>query len=122
MSPYARKGEVNHDVLDATSGLRFIQDNWGLDPLAGRTATATSIVDAFDFANGPRAPQLLPIAPAEVIPTTGAIGAVYWTYGSAAAVIALMLIFAALLPLTSRALMLLYRGRHRVGRTGARSP
>ena len=55
-------------------------------------------------------------------PLVGATGAVYLTYGSAAAVIAAMLIMAAVLPWTRRGLTLLYRGRHRWDRVQAPPP
>ena len=67
------------------------------------------------------AAQLLPVAPVESGPPVGAVGAVYWTYGSAAAVIALMLIAAAVSPWIRRRLMLVGRGQHRLGRPRTRS-
>ena len=121
ISPYARDGAVNHSVLDATSALKFIQDNWRLPPLTTRVDSASSIVGGFDFAGAPRPAQLLPVAPVESSPPAGAVGAVYWTYGSAAAVIALMLITAAVSPWIRRRLMLVGRGQHRLGRPRTRS-
>ena len=35
VSAYARKGQVNHTVLDYTSALKFIEQNWRLAPLTG---------------------------------------------------------------------------------------
>jgi phospholipase C len=107
--------------LDATSALKFIQDNWRLPPLTTRVDSASSIVGGFDFAGAPRPAQLLPVAPVESSPPAGAVGAVYWTYGSAAAVIALMLITAAVSPWIRRRLMLVGRGQHRLGRPRTRS-
>jgi len=31
--PYARKGQINHTVLDYTGALKFIESNWKLAPL-----------------------------------------------------------------------------------------
>jgi phospholipase C len=118
VSPYARPGLVDDTVLDATSALRFIEDNWSLPALADRDARATSIAGALNFADPPRAAQLLPVPAAQTEPLTGATGAVYVTYGSSAAVIALMLIIAAVSPWTRRGLTILYRGRHRWDRAG----
>jgi len=122
VSPYAPQGVVNQTVLDSTSALKFIEDNWSLPPLTARDTAATSIAGALDFRTTPRAARLLPVRPVEAEPLVGATGAVYLTYGSAAGVIGLMLILAAVLPWTRRGLTLLYRGRHRWDRIGAPSP
>jgi phospholipase C len=121
VSPYTPRGVVNHTVLDATSALKFIQENWGLPSLSWRDAAATSLSTAFDF-NGPeRAAQLLPIAPAES-GTAAAAGAVYWSYGSASGLIALILIFATVLPWAVRRISLIIRGGSHRRRPGAQSP
>ncbi len=54
VSPYAKRGSIDHATLDFTSILRFIEDNWSLAPLARRDADASSIASAFDFAAAPR--------------------------------------------------------------------
>ena len=36
VSPYARHGYVDHTTLDFTSGLKFIEENWGVAPLTRR--------------------------------------------------------------------------------------
>jgi phospholipase C len=59
VSPYARRHDVDHTQLDFTSILRFVEDNWALDPLQGRVATAKSFVDAFDFDAPPRRAQFI---------------------------------------------------------------
>jgi phospholipase C len=55
VSPYARRGFVDHTTLDFTSILKFIEQNWGLAPLAKRDARAQSIASGFDFSQPPRA-------------------------------------------------------------------
>ena len=40
VSPWARHGYVDHTQLDFTSMLKFIEENWGLAPLAARDAAA----------------------------------------------------------------------------------
>jgi phospholipase C len=53
---YAREGHIDGTTLDYTSILKFIEDNWGVEPLAARDAAAASIVGAFDFTKPPREP------------------------------------------------------------------
>jgi phospholipase C len=59
VSPYARRGHVDSTTLDFTSYLKFIQENWGLEPLAERDRKANSIVGAFDFDQPPREAELV---------------------------------------------------------------
>jgi len=60
VSPYAKQGYVDSTVLDYTSILKFIEDNWDLEPLSVRDAKANSIINAFDFDQEPRPPQIIP--------------------------------------------------------------
>ncbi|MGI8485838.1 MAG: alkaline phosphatase family protein [Thermomicrobiales bacterium] len=62
ISPYARKNFVDHTVIDQTSTLRFIEDNW----LGGQRVSsqsfdnmAGSITAMFDFGHPRREPPLL---------------------------------------------------------------
>ena len=59
VSPFARHHHVDHTVLDFTSILRFIEDNWALPSLKGRVATANSIAPAFDFSAPPRRAEFI---------------------------------------------------------------
>jgi phospholipase C len=59
VSPYARRGHVDSTRLDTTSILRFIEDNWELEPLARRDARANGLAGAFDFTQPPRAPAII---------------------------------------------------------------
>jgi len=59
VSAYAKQGFVDNTTLDFTSILKFIQENWGLEPLADRDRDANSLASAFDFDSPPRAPILL---------------------------------------------------------------
>jgi len=54
VSPYARMGHIDHTLLDHTSILKFIEENWNIPPLAERDARANNLTPAFDFANPPR--------------------------------------------------------------------
>ena len=57
ISPYARKGFVDHTVYDTTSLLKFIETRWDLEPLATRDAAAADLTAAFDFSQSPAAPS-----------------------------------------------------------------
>ena len=107
VSAYARQGQVNHAVLDYTSALKFIEQNWRLAPLAARDAQASNLTSAFDFAVDPRPAALLR---AGVAPDTFPVAhpmshrqvtMVYLLYGGAGAVSVLLLAFAALSPVVS---------------------
>jgi phospholipase C len=122
ISPYTATGAVDSTVFDATSGLRFISENWGLPFLSSRDSTANSLASAFDFQQAPRPAAVLPPLPAPTVATRGAAGAVYWTYGSAAAVIAFCLVLAAMLPWSRRLMAMFSRGRHRSPEPIVRTP
>jgi acid phosphatase len=53
VSPYAKKGFVDHTQYDTTSILKFIENRWGLAPLGTRDAAANGLTNAFDFSQGP---------------------------------------------------------------------
>jgi phospholipase C len=106
ISAYARQGQVNHTVLDYTSALRFIEQNWHLPPLTSRDAHANSLTGAFNFTIGPRPPALIPSGPTVVpnslpgvpSPSPPPVAATYLLYGIAAAGSVLLLLFAAWSP------------------------
>jgi phospholipase C len=84
VSPWAKRGYIDSTTLDFTSMLKFIQQNWGVAPLAERDRAAKSIAGAFDFSQpAPRSPVLLSLernpVPPQVVKTT----LVYWAYASA---------------------------------------
>lgn len=60
VSAYARKGYIDNTTYDYTSILKFIQENWGVQPMASRDAAATSFIGAFDFESEPRPAVFLP--------------------------------------------------------------
>jgi phospholipase C len=95
VSPYARRGAIDHTTLDFTSILRFIEDNWRLAPLAARDASANSIVSAFDFSAPPRAAELVSRSSLPAPRAKVHTGVVFWAYGGAF-VLALALLAAAL--------------------------
>jgi phospholipase C len=60
VSAYAKRGHIDSTLLDFTSGLKFIQENWGLDALSVRDAAANNFLSAFDFTQPPRPAELVP--------------------------------------------------------------
>jgi phospholipase C len=109
ISAYAREGLVDHTVLDYTSALKFIEQNWRLAPLTARDAQANSLISAFDFAAPARAPDLIPSGarvlvggiPAAALPPRTPVTTIYWLYGTAAAIGVLLMLFAASRPALS---------------------
>ncbi len=56
VSPWARKGYIDHRVADTTSVLALIEARFGLQPLQQRDARAYNLLDGLDFAQPPRPP------------------------------------------------------------------
>jgi phospholipase C len=96
VSAYARRGQVNHTTLDYTSALRFIEQNWDVPPLTARDTHANSIITAFDFSATPRRSEIVPVAATAGHPPLANVASIYWLYGAAAALAAILLAFAAL--------------------------
>src|SRR4029453_15782324 len=57
ISPYAKKGFVDHTQYDTTSILKLIEERWSLAPLGSRDAAATWLANAFDFSQTVAAPS-----------------------------------------------------------------
>jgi LPXTG-motif cell wall-anchored protein len=73
ISPYAKKGFVDHTVMDTTSILAFIENRYGLAPLGTREGQTGNMLSAFDFNQQPApasAPQPAPGVPRS-LPNTG---------------------------------------------------
>jgi phospholipase C len=49
ISPWARRGYVDHDVMEFASVLRFIETVFDLPPLTSRDANTSDMLSAFDF-------------------------------------------------------------------------
>lgn len=60
VSAYAKRGHIESTVLDFTSVMKFIEENWDLEPLAERDANANNFLTAFDFTQAPREPVFIP--------------------------------------------------------------
>jgi phospholipase C len=59
LSPYSRRGNIDHTQYDFTSVLRFIEDRFQLDPLTARDRNANSLGQSLDLAREPRRPFLI---------------------------------------------------------------
>jgi phospholipase C len=61
ISPYAKRGHIDHRLGEFSSVLRFIEDNWSLSRLTHRDRRARNLSYDFDFDREPRAPDPLPL-------------------------------------------------------------
>ena len=83
VSPFARRGLVDHTQLEHASMLKFIEDNWKVAPLGTRDAAANNFLSAFDFAHPARAPELKVDYGTPPRITPGRRGVIYPAYGAA---------------------------------------
>ena len=82
VSPYAPPGRIDSTTYDFTSILRFIEDNWRLQPMTARDAAANSVGTALDFTSAPRPPILPgPVYPDDAQPNPRARVALLGIYG-----------------------------------------
>jgi phospholipase C len=95
VSPFAKRGYIDHHTSDFTSQLAFIEHNWGLPPLSSRDRKAYPLTSAFDFTQEPRAPQVLSSVRHPVPPVTPRRTVVYASYGGALAVFVVVVLLAA---------------------------
>ena len=49
VSPFAKRGFVDHTTYDSTAILKLIETRWRLQPLGTRDAAAADMSNAFDF-------------------------------------------------------------------------
>ncbi|MBI4259205.1 MAG: hypothetical protein HY658_01445 [Actinobacteria bacterium] len=61
ISPYAKRGYIDHEPGDFVSPHRFIADNWGLPHLTERVERSHNFEHAFRFGGRPRPPDPLPL-------------------------------------------------------------
>ncbi len=75
ISPWAKSNFVDNTLIDQSSVVKFVEQNWGLPALGNGAADATagSILSMFDFGHGPQNPPLH-LAAASGEPTTGPQG------------------------------------------------
>lgn len=102
VSPYARRGQVNHTTMDYTSALKFIEDNWSVRPLDGRDTIAESITSALDFQSPPRPATVISADTPVPAKPTADTSFVFWLYGGAAVVALLLMLYAPLATASGR--------------------
>ena len=56
ISPWARRGYIDHRIADTTSILALIEARFGLAPLTARDASAYNLLGGLDFAQTARPP------------------------------------------------------------------
>jgi phospholipase C len=82
VSPFSTAGKIDSTTYDFTSILRFIEDNWDIQPLTARDASANSIAAAFDFTSSKGSPRLPePTYPSDVAVSPSARLALIAVYG-----------------------------------------
>ena len=59
ISPYAKKGFIDHTQFEFSSMLRFAEDELGLPTLTNRDKAANDMMDAFNFGQNARPPLVL---------------------------------------------------------------
>ncbi len=59
ISPYAKKGYIDHTQYEFSSMLRFAEDELGLPTLTNRDKAANDMMGAFDFNQSPRSTLIL---------------------------------------------------------------
>jgi phospholipase C len=60
ISPYAKRGYIDHTQSDFCSILKFIETTYSLPPLTQRDANNSDMSNAFDFSLSPRPLLILP--------------------------------------------------------------
>jgi phospholipase C len=60
ISPWARSGTIDHDLMDFASVLRLIETVFDVPSLTSRDGQANDMLSAFDFQRPPRAPLIQP--------------------------------------------------------------
>lgn len=108
VSPYAKKGHIDSTTLDYTSFLKFIEENWGLAPLAQRDAQANNFLSAFDFTQQPRPPVFLAASRDQVVRPEPNRAILYGAYATAF-IIAIFLLLAAAIPGPARSMRTFFR-------------
>jgi phospholipase C len=96
VSPYARRGFVDHTELDHTSILKFIEQNWHLKPLAARDAHANGFMSAFDFSRPPDRAAIVPDVRGVKPPPPPKRSIIYPAYAMVVALTAGLILWAAL--------------------------
>ena len=68
ISPYARRGFIDHRTEEFSSVLRFIEQDYSLPPMTKRDANTPDMLADFDFSQPARPPDPLPVTPCPLHP------------------------------------------------------
>ena len=60
ISPWAKRGVIDHDTMEFASVLKLIETLYGLKPLTARDANTSDMLSAFDFTQKPQPKLVLP--------------------------------------------------------------
>lgn len=63
ISPWAKSGYIEHNVLEFSSVLKFVEERFRLDPLTVRDEQSNDLIDSFDFEQAPLPPLILDTRP-----------------------------------------------------------
>jgi phospholipase C len=94
VSAYAKRGHIASSTLDFTSILKFIENNWGVAPLAQRDRNAADFMSVFDFNRPPRKPEFVAANRAGPPAKQPVRAVVYVAYGLAVVLAGLAIAFA----------------------------
>ena len=64
ISPFAKKGFIDHTIYDSTAILKLIELRFGLECLGDRDKKSKDLTNAFDFDGPPPEPVCKPSSPA----------------------------------------------------------
>jgi phospholipase C len=59
ISPYAKENFIDHNVYSFESWLKIVEERFGVNPMTIRDTNAADMLNAFDFTQKPRAPEIL---------------------------------------------------------------
>jgi len=59
VSPYARENYIDHNTYSFESWLKIVEERFNVHPMTARDTDAKDMIEAFDFAQTPRAPVIL---------------------------------------------------------------
>jgi uncharacterized protein (TIGR03437 family) len=89
ISPYARQSYVDHKTYSFESWLRIVEERFGVQPMTARDNTANDMIDAFDFTQQPRPPEVMnvngsayPPTPQSLVHPAGSLLAANSAYGT----------------------------------------
>jgi phospholipase C len=59
ISPFAKAGYISHTQYEHTAVLKFVETRYNFQPLTARDASASNMLDSFNFNQQPLPPLML---------------------------------------------------------------